>query len=562
MPLQTRTLSDDEQEHLDDHNNIIKPVIDAYEGTTPASFRAAGSFQTATQTPFSATGTISSTNTQGAVAEVASEAATNLSSHAALATGVHGITSGNIESTTGSQAKVNTHAGAAGAHTAANISFAADTTQALSSTTVQNAIVEVAAERVKTAILAQPGGVATLDGSGILDATQRPPAGTSATFTSIAQYPVSTNSIPLGTNDARAALNTLATTVGNAGGGVIVIDRLVSMNMAMSGSNCFGLRLPNNVWLQITPNGRLELLPSQPFGAPAGGAVYAFIMNNDLSTGKNVRIFGGGTINCRAAQQVTAFVHQGIRFQGSDGCGVEDITIKNVHGTASGPPGETFHIQHYRSSNGYVRGCTVLCDDAGQTATGVSADDAFNISVENTLVEGMTVGHGFTNSRSRDIYYDGCSAFLNFANGFNNEHPCGPIEHRNGRCGSFVGTPSNGGTMGRYSLNQDIGNGSASYHGFVLYAQEEDNGRASFLLDGVKSMNNKQGLTFSIAAAHAVPTRIVNSVFRFNDGFGVSHTGMSAGDLTAQQAVTRIERSSLVQDNVGGQFGSGWAFAT
>lgn len=155
MPLQVHTLNDLPQSHLDDHNGLIKTVVDAFEGTTPASFKAAGAFQTAAQTPFTPAGTIAATQVQNALVEVATDAATALAAHEADTTSVHGIAdTAALETQIGAQIRVNTHVNdTTAAHAAAAVSFN-PLSSGLSSTDVNAAVIEV-----KNLI---PGGVTSV----------------------------------------------------------------------------------------------------------------------------------------------------------------------------------------------------------------------------------------------------------------------------------------------------------------------------------------------------------------------------------------------------------------
>lgn len=95
---------------------------------------------------FTAGGTISATNAQAAIEEVASDAATALSAHNSDTTAVHGIAdTTSLETTTGAQTKVDTHVNnATAAHPATAISFSAGGT--IAATDVQNAVSEVATD--------------------------------------------------------------------------------------------------------------------------------------------------------------------------------------------------------------------------------------------------------------------------------------------------------------------------------------------------------------------------------------------------------------------------------
>ena len=80
-------------------------------GQTGPSGGGGGGGSAATDITFSPTGTIAATNVQTAVAEVATDAATALSTHESDTTNVHGIADTSaLETTTGSASKVSTHA--------------------------------------------------------------------------------------------------------------------------------------------------------------------------------------------------------------------------------------------------------------------------------------------------------------------------------------------------------------------------------------------------------------------------------------------------------------------
>ena len=80
-------------------------------GQTGPSGGGGGGGGAASDITFSPTGTIAATNVQAAIAEVATDAATALSTHESDTTNVHGITDTSaLETTTGSASKVSTHA--------------------------------------------------------------------------------------------------------------------------------------------------------------------------------------------------------------------------------------------------------------------------------------------------------------------------------------------------------------------------------------------------------------------------------------------------------------------
>ncbi len=104
--------------------------------------------QVASEVPFTPAGTIASSTTQAAVEEVATDAASALSTHAADTTAIHGITDTSVlETTTGSQAKVDTHVNdTSAAHNASAIAFTPN--GSIAADNVQAAIQEVRDEAV------------------------------------------------------------------------------------------------------------------------------------------------------------------------------------------------------------------------------------------------------------------------------------------------------------------------------------------------------------------------------------------------------------------------------
>lgn len=133
-------------------------------------------------------------------------------------------------------------------------------------------------------------------------------------------------------------------------------------------------------------------------------------------------IFDGNCANQTSAILSTSNTMIGLFWGNAKNAWNWRCKVKGIYGTASGPPGESFHFMH----NGCLSGGNIACEADGQaltTATGFSFNDSTGGTNAACRAHHMTNGHGFVSWQSAKCAWVACNAWkcVNQA-GFNLEN--------------------------------------------------------------------------------------------------------------------------------------------
>lgn len=333
--------------------------------------------------------------------------------------------------------------------------------------------------------------------------------------------------------DSQAEKQAKLDALGAAGGGLAVMEpgvhTLPFMAHGTAGFFCC-LRLPANVELSAR-GATIKLANSQTQDIAAGQGAY-ILLNTALTGGdENISVVGL-TVDGNAANQTKN--HGGIVFYRVRHARCTDVRVKNVRGTGSAPPNETFHFDAVLSTDVTWTRC-IAEGSSGSTATGFSANNTTNATWTDCTAYGMTVAHGFTAYQCVNPAWLGCRSFLNAGIGFNCEESLGPSWTN---CYSG-GQAALGASPYPYAASTDLGNAGS---GFVV------NGCAQSVLTGCTSRKNTGSGIFVTAGAAAYGPcsgRVSSCVFTDNDFAGVS---FPAGSETIEK-LWRFDGSSMYSGN-------------
>jgi hypothetical protein len=167
------------------------------------------------------------------------------------------------------------------------------------------------------------------------------------------------------------------------------------------------LKLKDNIWMPATASSCQIISVAYPYTSSPDGT-------------KTDWMIEGGVIDGNAANQSSLVVGVAVFLGACRNSWVRDVTVKNVFGTAPGPPGETFHFDaNYCQDVAFIN---CLADGSGSpnTATGFSANNAFGVAWTGCTALGMGFGMGFTAWQCSEMQYANCRAYGNFT-GFNIE---------------------------------------------------------------------------------------------------------------------------------------------
>jgi hypothetical protein len=179
------------------------------------------------------------------------------------------------------------------------------------------------------------------------------------------------------------------------------------------------LWLDSNVTLDLTSGATLRLADNQQL---ASGSNQGYIISTKdpfaSATHENVRILGGiidGNANNQSVQVISGVsrppLSSAILIARTRRFAVEGTVVRNLFGTLSGPPGETFHFDTNRSAEGVFRSCEADGSGATDTATGFSANNSTDISWVNCKAHDLSHGQGYTHWQSANMDYTACRAW-------------------------------------------------------------------------------------------------------------------------------------------------------
>ena len=313
-----------------------------------------------------------------------------------------------------------------------------------------------------------------------------------------------------GVTNARAAIQTKLAEASAAGGGIVYLPEgtyLVDMAPVpgFAGYHA-GIVLPSGVTLmgagrRITT---VKLAANEARDATVESA--SIICNADLDGAGDTDLgVMDLTVDGNAANQTK--IHHGITMIRTRGAIFTRVTVKNVRGTGSSPPSETFHFETQLGMDTRYTDCTVV-GDAGSTASGFSADNATGIHYKGCIAYGMTASMGFTHYQCRAMSYVGCHAYLNAVHGFNSEESS-DVSYLACHAGGEVAPGSSPWPL---AAGTTLGNGSS---GFVV------NGTRNASLVGCTSRKNATGLTVP-EGTNGASGRVVGCAFLDNSQRGVS----------------------------------------
>ncbi len=150
----------------------------------------------------------------------------------------------------------------------------------------------------------------------------------------------------------------------------------------------------------------------------AGGTLHFMVLNRNLNGGDVDLTFEGIVVDGNGANQ--SVINHGLGAIRVSRFTCRDVIVKNCRGTSGFPPDESFHFELQLSSHATFINCRVI-GDAGQTASGFSANGCTNVSWIGCTASGMSAAHGFTHNGCSNLIYKGCRSHDNAGIGFNSE---------------------------------------------------------------------------------------------------------------------------------------------
>lgn len=167
------------------------------------------------------------------------------------------------------------------------------------------------------------------------------------------------------------------------------------------------LKLKNNIAYPAAATSCQFISVNYPYASTSGGT-------------KTNWSIEGGVIDGNAANQSSLVLGVAVFLGACRNSWVKDVVVKNVWGSASGPPGETFHFDaNYCADVAFIN-CVADGSGSANTATGFSANNAFGVAWTGCTALGMGFGMGFTAWQSAEMQYANCRSYSNVV-GFNIE---------------------------------------------------------------------------------------------------------------------------------------------
>lgn len=190
------------------------------------------------------------------------------------------------------------------------------------------------------------------------------------------------------------------------------------------------LWLDTNVTFDLSQGVTLRLADNQQLAA--GSNQGYFVSSKDPfvvgSTKENIRIVGGTLDSNGNNQTLNAGVPRltsGLFLSRARRSSVERTISRNLRGTLSGPPGETFHFDVNRCAETTLLFCEADGSGATDTATGFSSNNSTDVTWVNCKSHDLSKGTGFTNWQSGNLSYIACRAWKvsrgAFGSAFNTE---------------------------------------------------------------------------------------------------------------------------------------------
>jgi hypothetical protein len=280
----------------------------------------------------------------------------------------------------------------------------------------------------------------------------------------------------------------------------------------------------------------IKLKANEPSYASAG-----IVRNADMDGGDEVVGIADITVDGNGANETT--LYQGVDWRRVRGARNNRVRVKNVRGTASFPPGETFHFNAFGSAEIFYADCEVI-GTAGTHGSGFATNYCVNVTRVNCVGHGMTAGMGFADYRSRGILNVNCISQRNGAHGFNAEF-CEDLVWVACRAG---GRAAEGAGNYPWGADQVLGNTSS---GFTV------NGTTRVQLIGCLSeRNGDNGLSVVVSGGITPDVSIDGGVFANNTNYGINFNAVAS----AQAA--RISRQTRFTGNTGDLYLNGGPGAT
>jgi len=255
---------------------------------------------------------------------------------------------------------------------------------------------------------------------------------------------------------------------------------------------------------------------------------YVVVSNTGLGGGDAGQGVADLTIDGNGANNANnAIIGQGLAFMRARSVRVDRVRVKDVHGYAYVPPGETFHAVVSNCVDVVFSECETT-RTAGATATGFGDNASTNVIYSNCIAWGMTVAHGFSSWEGSNIVFDGSIAYLNAQYGFNME--VGTNITLTGCHAGGIASDQADGSAG-LTASQSLGNGQS---GFTSY------GSKNIHLNGCHaSRNGSSGLMVSDAGLEVSTAHVNGGSYTHNAQAGINylHSGSVTGSTISPDTV-------------------------
>lgn len=176
-------------------------------------------------------------------------------------------------------------------------------------------------------------------------------------------------------------------------------------------------------------NGTIEMTPSSSTHA---STVNAQVAANSGTVQETIIRLGRGSSQATTAYmganiQATTqgHIYNGLKIYYCTDAVVENLSIIGIPGSSGAPPGETFALNNYRSTNTTVR--NVIVDGRGVMAAGMGSNYCQTILVQNSTFANSSHGAGITHYLSADPTYENVTLDGNHLYGINCEKVTGTV---------------------------------------------------------------------------------------------------------------------------------------
>jgi hypothetical protein len=281
------------------------------------------------------------------------------------------------------------------------------------------------------------------------------------------------------------------------------------------------IELPSRVHLTGVGRGAtvIKLRDGEPVGA--GHIVH----NAGLRGGDSEIVVSDLTVDGNGPRQTQ--LNAGLSFLRASDVAVTRVTVRNVHGTAPFPPGETFHFNLDQCARVTYTDC-LASGDAGTQGSGFGDNSSTNVNYSGCTASGMSAGMGFTTWHGACISYTGCRAQQCGANGFNAE-----VGQDITYAACIAGADASDQTGGYvYGASAGLGNGGS---GFVV------NGTRGAVISGGISRRNRSGISVISAEGVTGSCQVLGGHYSDNSSVGIYFDDPGCSRQSRVSAETQVE---------------------